>query len=223
MSGITSIVREWIATFYPGSVQPRPLFSACLLTCFVVSCAFAWFDEHRKVSALRSRLDADDKAGPVLVIEFPNPYLRKLSHDDYGFMLLRNIGPRAATQIHIDPTTKGPYRFTFENINALAPIGHDGDRVFVEHSIDKGGILFSSTHSAFNRSHGLIHALEHHDDLVEPSLLELTIRYRDGIAKRCKVQVISYDLMFKVAKVSEKPSVDTSYHGDSGAQQAPDA
>jgi hypothetical protein len=49
MSGITSIVREWISIFYPHAVNSGRLFNACLITCFFAAVLFVF---HRQ--AVRS-------------------------------------------------------------------------------------------------------------------------------------------------------------------------
>ena len=56
MSGLASIVREWIATFSPGAVKAPSLFDACLVTCFVASCTYAWCLERQNVNRLQKKL-----------------------------------------------------------------------------------------------------------------------------------------------------------------------
>jgi hypothetical protein len=38
MSGIASILREWLAIFHPSIASAGPVFRASLWTCFVISC-----------------------------------------------------------------------------------------------------------------------------------------------------------------------------------------
>jgi hypothetical protein len=56
MSGITSIIREWVSVFAPGTIKASTLYGASLLTSFVCSCGAALIWEHRRVSTLEDRL-----------------------------------------------------------------------------------------------------------------------------------------------------------------------
>jgi hypothetical protein len=56
MSGLASVLREWIGTFAPGLVKAPSLFDACLITSFVGSCGYAWYLERRQKLSLEKRL-----------------------------------------------------------------------------------------------------------------------------------------------------------------------
>jgi len=53
MSGIASILREWIAVFHPNAVDSGRLFNACLWSCFVVSCCVVIARQRIALAALQ--------------------------------------------------------------------------------------------------------------------------------------------------------------------------
>lgn len=56
MSGIQSLVREYLLFQYPNRFQEAPLFWACLRIACVVSFAFLWYEERHKMILLEKSL-----------------------------------------------------------------------------------------------------------------------------------------------------------------------
>jgi hypothetical protein len=56
MSGILSIIREWVLIYHPDKVDKRRIFWGCVKIAFVLSALMAWFIEHHAVVEANHRL-----------------------------------------------------------------------------------------------------------------------------------------------------------------------
>jgi hypothetical protein len=66
MSGILSLVREFLLFQYPNRFQEPPLFWACLRIAFGISLIFLWYEERQQRLALEKQLQKPPVKPPSL-------------------------------------------------------------------------------------------------------------------------------------------------------------
>ncbi|HTU51001.1 MAG TPA: hypothetical protein VMF56_10420 [Acidobacteriaceae bacterium] len=86
MSGLLSLVREFVATFYPNKVSQSGLFSFCCWTAFVISAGGAWWIEHQKLSKEMLKNEGSRIEGQIALVFADS---KKGAEDGSGFELLR--------------------------------------------------------------------------------------------------------------------------------------
>jgi len=62
MSGIASIIREWISIFYPQAINTGRLFNACLITCFFAAVLLVFQRQCSTIVSLQQELESNRKA-----------------------------------------------------------------------------------------------------------------------------------------------------------------
>lgn len=112
MSGVLSIAREWVATFAPGLVETSPLFNACLLTSFVLSCGYLWVREHSIVKKLNTELTRERSN----LVGCPQMTLRYKRTTDYEQFYVRNSGTDGIS-LQLDRIESRNYVLTSEVIH----------------------------------------------------------------------------------------------------------
>jgi hypothetical protein len=194
-----SIVLTWIS-------DNRVLFVLLLavLYCLIVIIVAQYKSARRSSSEVRSlrpsvisgrglsEAKALDPNRPVIRLEFTNAKLSKVGLEEYGFIVLHNVGEHAASSVQIERLERGEWRIEFKHINFI-----DRHSNAIPHHVTylKGGFFAASDHSS--PAHGLRNFLNNNSDITDERV-PLTITYTDTDGTQlCTRQVIHYEPMIE--------------------------
>jgi hypothetical protein len=91
MSGILSILREFLLFMAPDKVQEKPVFWASVRIAFVLSLIAAWWIEHKTSSERAARLEEIEHAKPKIKLKQPGAVYAELTALNFSDVHGRNV------------------------------------------------------------------------------------------------------------------------------------
>jgi len=93
MSGIASLVREWLSIFHPQAVNSGRLFNASLITCFFAAVLFVFYRQRATIASLQEAQDQRQRVQQLRV--------------DFGYLMTE--GERLAVEWRAGIREYGPW------------------------------------------------------------------------------------------------------------------